>query len=169
MPQSLTSLWTHLVFSTKERMPMLGHDEIRRRMQAYLVAVSNGLDCQVRTIGGMDDHIHMLLRLSKNIPLCKLVEAVKKKSSLVAKTLVELDPLMEKFYWQRGYGAFSVSESAIKPVVLYIENQEEHRRRWTFQQEMRTLFDRHRLSYDERYVWVSATRLQRSIPHGLRT
>ena len=98
----------------------------------------------------MDDHVHALFVLSKNHPLKKIVEEVKKGSSKWAK--IE-GPKNADFYWQAGYAAFSVSQSNLDEVKKYIENQEEHHRRMTFQDELRALYNRHGIAFDERYVW----------------
>ena len=101
-------------------------------------------------IGGVDDHIHALFTLSKNHPLTKIVEEVKKGSS----KWMKIDgPKNTDFHWQAGYAAFSVSPSNIPIVTRYIENQDEHHKKMTFQDELRALLRRHGLEFDERYLW----------------
>jgi REP element-mobilizing transposase RayT len=102
-------------------------------------------------IGGVEDHVHALFALSKNHPLKKIVEEVKKGSSKWMKTNDGTGNT--DFRWQAGYAAFSVSQSNVPQVRNYIENQAEHYLRLSFQDELRQLFDRHGIEYDERYVW----------------
>lgn len=101
-------------------------------------------------IGGIEDHVHALFSLSKNYAVKKVVEEVKKDSS---KWMKSNGPRNKDFYWQNGYAAFSVSQSNMQDVRAYIENQAEHHRKMSFQDELRALFDRHEVEYDERYVW----------------
>jgi REP element-mobilizing transposase RayT len=102
-------------------------------------------------VGGHDDHVHVLFVLSKNHPLKKIVEEVKKGSSKWIKTQSDA---LKGFAWQNGYGAFSVSESNIGEVRKYIEQQDEHHRRMSFQDELRQFFARHGIAFDETYVWA---------------
>lgn len=117
-------------------------------MFAYLGGALNGIDCPVIAVGGMPDHVHMLFVLARTVALSKAVEEVKKESSKWAK--VHVHP---GFYWQNGYGAFSVSASRAPRVVAYIKNQQKHHTVRTFQDELRELFRRHDMEWDERYVW----------------
>jgi REP element-mobilizing transposase RayT len=138
---------THLVFSTKNREPFIAADQ-RERVFAYLAGTLNAIECPVIIVGGVADHVHLPFVLARTLPLCKAVEEVKKESSKWAKEHVH-----REFYWQNGYGAFSVSPSVVPSVVAYIENQEEHHRDMTFQDEFRRLLRRNGLEWDERYVW----------------
>jgi len=101
-------------------------------------------------IGGVADHVHTLFVLSKNHRLTRIVEEVKKGSSKWLKTL---DRSLASFHWQNGYGAFSVSQSNVVQVRRYIEAQQEHHRKVSFQEEFRVFLKRHGIEYDERYVW----------------
>jgi REP element-mobilizing transposase RayT len=101
-------------------------------------------------IGGVDDHVHLLISLSKNHALKTIVEEVKKGSS---KWMKSNGARNSKFYWQKGYGAFSVSQSNVAAVKRYIERQETHHKTMTFQDELRALFHKHGIEFDERYVW----------------
>ena len=101
-------------------------------------------------IGGAEDHVHALFALSKNHPLTKIVEEVKKGTSKCAKIAGPRNP---EFHWQSGYGAFSVSQSNVEQVQRYVENQEEHHWKMTFQDELRALFRRHCITFDERFLW----------------
>jgi REP element-mobilizing transposase RayT len=104
--------------------------------------------CPALTVGGIADHVHALFVLSKTLPLSKIVEELKKESSKWAKSAIH-----QKFYWQTGYGAFSVSSSNEQKVMDYIENQERHHRRMSFQEEFRKFLRKHGIEYDERYLW----------------
>ncbi len=150
MAQSLAKNTIHLVFSTKNRRPWL-HEPIRRRLFAYLAGIFNQWESPAIVIDGYDDHVHALFTLSKNHALAKVVEEVKKGSSKWLKTI---ETALSDFSWQNGYGAFSVSESNIADVRTYIENQAEHHRRMSFQDEMRALLTRHGFVVDERHLWT---------------
>jgi putative transposase len=147
MPQSLSRVLVHLVFSTKNREPFIA-PEHRSRTFAYLAGTLNAIDCPAVTVGGVADHVHLLFVLARTRALSKAVEEVKKESSKWAKAAVHAG-----FYWQTGYGAFSVSPSNVPRVVEYIANQEAHHRELTFQDELRELLRRHGVEWDERYVW----------------
>ena len=149
MVQSLAKNTIHLIFSTKGRHPWL-KDAIRPRLYAYLAGIFEQWDSPVLVIGGYDDHVHALFVLSKNHPLKKIVEEVKKGSSKWIKTV---DGGLAEFSWQDGYGAFSVSESNVPEVRKYIESQADHHHRMTFQDELRQLLARHGMTVDERYLW----------------
>jgi len=149
MSQSLVKNLVHLVYSTKHREPWIpkGH---RDALFAYQAGIFKQWESPALVIGGMEDHVHALFALSKNYPLKKLVEEVKKGSS---KWMKSDGPRSCEFSWQAGYAAFSVSQSSVEAVQQYIERQEEHHRKMTFQDELRTLFARHEMGFDERYVW----------------
>jgi REP element-mobilizing transposase RayT len=149
MAQSLVKNLIHLVYSTKNRQALIAREH-RDRLFAYQAGIYQQWDSPALVIGGMEDHVHALFALSKNHPLIKIVEEVKKGSSKWAKTD---GPKYSEFFWQAGYGAFSVSQSNVEEVQRYIENQEEHHRKMTFQDELRALFRRHGIDFDERYVW----------------
>jgi putative transposase len=147
VPQSLARVFVHLVFSTKNREPFLVA-EARQRSFAYLGGALNAIGCAVVSVGGVADHVHLLFVLGRVISLSKAVEEVKKESSKWAKIHI-----CSGFFWQNGYGAFSVSPSNVEQVKAYVENQEEHHRTMTFQEEFRELLRRHEIAWDERYVW----------------
>jgi putative transposase len=149
MSQSLVKILIHLVYSSKHRQPWSTKTH-REAIFAYQAGIYKEWDSPALAIGGMDDHVHALFVLSKNHPLKKIVEEVKKGSSKWAK--IE-GPKNADFYWQAGYAAFSVSQSNLDEVKKYIVNQEEHHRRMTFQDELRALYNRHGIAFDERYVW----------------
>ena len=150
MPQSLARLWTHLIFSTKERYPFLSDPTIRADMHAYLGTVLRTHDCPTLVVGGCDDHVHALFALSRNYSIAQIVKEIKRTSSAWIKTV---ERRYSKFRWQSGYGAFSVSQSHVTQVHSYILRQEQHHRRKTFQHEFRAFLHKYEIEYDERYVW----------------
>jgi len=150
MPESLAKLWVHLIFSTKNRFPFLTDRILRLDMHAYLATVLRSYDCETKIVGGVEDHIHALYALSKNRSLVDVVKETKRTSSVWIKRVADSQ---RKFAWQRGYAAFSVGQSQTVDVIRYIENQEEHHKRVTFQDEYRTFLRRYSIEFDERYVW----------------
>lgn len=149
MGQSLVKNYVHLVFSTKHRQTLI-QPPWEAELHAYLGGICNGLDCQSIKVGGYTDHVHILCLLSKKLPLMKLLEEVKSHSSKWIKTK---DTSLQNFYWQDGYGAFSVNPSEVEAVVHYIAHQREHHRKRTFQEEYRAFLKKYGVDYDERYVW----------------
>lgn len=149
MSQSLVKNLVHLAYSTKHRQPWLTKPH-RADLFAYQSGIFKQWDSPALVIGGVEDQIHALFSLSKNHALKTIVEEVKKGSSKWMKTE---GPRNKKFFWQAGYAAFSVSQSNEIQVRRYIQNQENHHRRMTFQDELRELFRRHEIEFDERYVW----------------
>ena len=150
MPQSLSCVHIHLVFSTKNREPFLRNAEIRDEMHAYLGGVSRKLDCLPIIVGGTEDHVHLLCRLARTITQADWVKELKRVSSIWIK---KREPALGAFAWQGGYGAFSVSASAIDGTRLYIESQHEHHKKQTFQDEYRAFLRKHGLEWDEGFVW----------------
>ena len=148
MPQSLSQIIVHVVFSTKDRRPFLNL-EVRPRAHAYLATVARNLGCEAYRVGGVADHVHLAVRLSRTVTVAQPVEEVKVASS---KWLKEQDTDLRNVAWQRGYSAFSVSPSQMSEVVDYVANQEEHHRHRTFQDEYRLLLQRHGVEFEERYV-----------------
>ena len=149
MPQSLVNNLVHLIYSTKNREPVIP-SEFQSSLYAYQAGIFKQWERPALAIGGTDDHVHALFCLSKNFARKKIVEEVKKGSSKWMKTDGSRN---DTFYWQSGYAAFSVSQSSVPRVKAYIENQVDHHRSKTFQDELRTLLQRHRVDFDERYVW----------------
>lgn len=149
MGQSLVKNYIHIVFSTKHREPLID-ESIENELHAYLGGICKNLECTPIKIGGYSDHIHILCMLSKKIALMKLLEEVKSHSSKWVKTKGEE---YKNFYWQDGYGAFSVKPSDVEVVIKYIENQKQHHSKKTFQTEYRTFLKKYNVEYDERYVW----------------
>ena len=149
MPQSLSKLYVHLAFSTKHREPLL-LAPLRAQMHAYLATVLKNQDSPAVEVGGTSDHVHALFRLSKNRSLAAIVEEIKTSSSKWAKTQGRA---FVDFYWQSGYGGFSVSQGDVEKVAEYIAHQETHHRAVTFQEEYRRLLQSYGIEFDERYVW----------------
>jgi putative transposase len=149
MSQSLHVLSVHIIFSTKERRPWLSKD-IRNRVWAYQSRILQNLECCSISIGGVDDHVHVLCNLSKKTAPMKVLEVLKKDSSKFVKTLREdLAP----FHWQDGYGLFSVSPSHVEAIRQYILNQEEHHKKETFQEELLRIVKKYQVPCDERFLW----------------
>ncbi len=149
MSQSLVKNYIHIVFSTKYRQPLI-RAPYEEELHAYLGGICNNLDCQPIKIGGYTDHVHILCLLSKKITLIKLLEELKSHSSKWMKTK---DQSLNNFYWQDGYGAFSINSSEVETVTTYIANQHEHHNRMTFQDEYRAFLKKYKVPYDERYAW----------------
>lgn len=149
MPQSLAPVYIHLVFSTKRRRPFLVK-AVRPSLHAYIGAVLKNMACTPVSINSVEDHIHVLFRLSRTMALSKVVENVKKSSSKWIKTQ---HPVFFQFSWQRGYGAFSVSAAHLDRVRAYIARQEVHHAKRSFKQEFRFFLRAYETSFDERYVW----------------
>ena len=149
MPQSLTNVLVHVVFSTKERRALLQNPDLRTDMHSYLAGICANLKCPAIIVGGATDHVHLLFDQSRNATLADLVKEVKRSSSLWAKTK---SPQWNLFQWQSGYSAFSVSQSQKNRVRVYIETQEEHHRKLSFQDEFRLLLKRHGVTFDEKHA-----------------
>jgi len=146
--QSLAKNLLHLVFSTKNRSPWI-LPPLRERLFAYQAGIFKEWESPALIIGGVEDHVHALFLLSKNHPLKKIVEEVKKGSSKWMKR----ESGNFEFHWQNGYAAFSVSQSNHGQVKTYIENQVEHHRTMPFQVELRALLERHGIEFQEQYLW----------------
>lgn len=149
MPQSLVRLDVHLIFSTKNRRPLITND-VRDALHAYMATVLRNMGCPAEIINSVEDHAHILFTLGRTVALASAVEEVKKSSSRWMKTQGEG---LGEFAWQAGYGAFGVSASRREAVRAYVANQREHHRTVTFQDELREFLRRHGVEFDERYVW----------------
>ncbi len=137
------------MFSTKNREPVLD-ETIRPRVHSYLATAIRDLDSPWVVVGGVADHVHVLFDMGKMIAPAKLVEHVKRESSKFVKTL---GAQFAQFYWQRGYGMFSVGPKDRDHVELYVRNQEEHHRHTSFQDEYRAMLTRYGIEFDEQYIW----------------
>ena len=144
MPQSLSFILIHIVFSTRDRAPLLD-PTIRPDLHAYLATVARDADCECYRVGGVADRVHLAIRLSRTVTMAQLVEKLKTSSSKWLKTQIA------EFAWQRGYGTFSVSPSDLGALRTYIDTQQEHHKTRTFQ-EYRAFLQRYGVEYDERYI-----------------
>ena len=149
MSQSLAKILVHLTFNTKERRPFI-RDEEREKLHAYIIGVLENLKSPSLQTNSVKDHIHILFSLSKNHALAFVIGEVKEASSKWIKTQSDW---YRDFFWQGGNAAFSVSESQADVVRRYIQNQPEHHKTISFQDELRALLEKHGVKYDEQYVW----------------
>ncbi|HEV7404930.1 MAG TPA: IS200/IS605 family transposase [Chthoniobacteraceae bacterium] len=150
MPQSLARIILHITFSTKHRTPFLQDAEVRARLYAYTAGVLDRIGCEPILINGVEDHVHVLCNGSRTVTIADMIEEMKRASS---KWVKDQGSRYRDFYWQGGYGAFSVSQSNVETVREYIATQEEHHRKISFQDEFRSLCRKHEIEIDERYVW----------------
>ena len=148
MSNTYTSLNYHIVFSTKNREPWLKED-IRERLWPYLGGIARENGMKALEIGGVADHVHLLLSIPASMALSKAVQLIKGGSSHWMK---ETFPKVTGFAWQDGYGAFTVSQSQLDAVREYIRNQEEHHRTKSFAEEYRAFLERHQVEFDERFL-----------------
>jgi len=149
MPQSLAKIYIHLIFSTKNREPLLGA-AVRPELHTYLGGILRDLDSPAVEINSEPDHAHVLFLLSRTHSLSDVVGRLTRGSSEWRKTM---GAVYSAFHWQNGYGAFSVSRSAVDEVCEYIRRQHEHHQRVSFQDEFRAFLRRYEIEFDERYVW----------------
>ena len=148
MASTFSNLLYHLVFTTKDRTPLI-HEGLRDRLYDYMGAIIRGEGGVLLEIGGMPDHLHLLVKLKTDVAVSVLVQRIKGNSSRWINGLPEHQA---RFEWQSGYGIFSVSQSAVEKVREYIQGQEEHHRRVSFRDELIALLQRNRIPYDERYL-----------------
>ena len=149
MPQSLAKIHLHIIFSTKNREPLI-HADVEKELYAYMASIGNELKCFVSKINGTKDHVHIACCLSRTITIATLLEEVKRSSSKWIKTK---GSAYKKFAWQTGYGAFSFGESQLQDVVRFINDQKEYHENKTYKEEFRELLEKYKVEYDERYVW----------------
>jgi REP element-mobilizing transposase RayT len=149
MPQSFGSIHLHVVFSTKNREPLIA-PALAPRLYDYIGGTLRGHKCALLDAGGMPDHAHLLVSMSREMSAAELVRVVKSNSS---RWVHDTFPDLGGFAWQSGYGAFAVSYSQLGAVRAYIAGQEEHHRTRTFQDEFRAFLKAHDMEWDERYMW----------------
>jgi len=149
MPQSLSLVIVHVIFSTKDRRPLLDTNT-RPNLHAYLATVARNAGCECYRAGGVADHVHLAIRLSRTLTIADLVENLKTSSS---KWLKAQSPMLKTFSWQRGYACFSVGPTDLDPLCAYIEKQEKHHRTRTFQEEFRMFLKKYGVEYNAAYVW----------------
>ena len=150
MPQSLVQVSLHIVFSTKERRAWLRDGKFRDELFAILGNRANQSGCPVITVGGWEDHVHVLCRLGRAVTIANLVKELKIESSKWIKTKSKR---LDTFRWQEGYGAFAISPSHEKALIAYIDNQAEHHKTVSFQDELRRILKKNGLPIDERHLW----------------
>ncbi|MBW7673987.1 IS200/IS605 family transposase [Chryseobacterium chendengshani] len=149
MPQSLVKNYILINFSTKHRNDFID-EKIETELFAYISALCKDLESPALQIGGTDNHIHILCLLSRKIAMMKFVQEIKAVSSKWMKTKGRK---YEDFFWQEGYGAFSISPNNIFPVIQYIKNQREHHKEYDFKYEMINYYKKYKVNYDEKYIW----------------
>ena len=149
MPQSYSSILIHLVFSTKHRMPIIT-PEAEVELYKYCNKVLNTNDSPALAIGGTADHIHILFALARTKSVADVVEELKADSS---KWFKKKGRKLKNFYWQAGYGAFSIGRSGVPDLIAYIERQKEHHKKVPFQREFTSPLKLYDVEYDERYIW----------------
>ena len=149
MSNTYTSLHFHFTFSTQYRRPWINAD-IEQQIWAYLGGIARKNRMKALMVGGVDDHVHLLIGGPPTIAPAKIAQLIKGGSSA---WIHDEFPGLQEFAWQDGYGAFTVSKSALPDVSAYIENQREHHRTLTYQDEFLALLERHGIEYDERYLW----------------
>jgi putative transposase len=149
VPQSFACLHTHLVISTKQRARLIT-PELSERLYPYLGGILRNRKCQLVHAGGMPDHIHLLVNQARDISVSELVRDIKANSS---GWIHESFPEHQGFAWQQGYAAFSVSKSGMASVGSYIDNQADHHRTRSYQEELMIMLAQHEIEYDERYMW----------------
>ena len=152
MPQSLNKVIIHMVFSTKDRRPFIDAD-IKPRLHAFMSKCLREIESpqsQAYRVGGVEDHVHIAASLPRTVTIATMFEIVKKESS---KWIKKQGAQYRDFHWQNGYGNFSVAPSQLDQLIQYIENQEEHHKHVSFQDEFRNLLQKYQIEYDEKYVW----------------
>lgn len=149
MPSTYTNLIYHIVFSTKQRLPLISAD-LQDELYRYIGGIIRGEGGTLLEIGGTADHIHILAKLKPSKSISEMLNRIKANSSKWAN---EEKMEIRKFGWQEGYSAFTVSESKVHAVKEYIRNQEQHHRQQDYKQEIEALLERHGVNYDEQYLW----------------
>ena len=149
MSQSLSKILLHIVFSTKNRMNMISPNIIKE-LHAYLAGICRMHDSEAFRVGGTENHVHIACTLPRTLSVNKLLEEIKKSSSIWIK---KNDSRFQGFAWQAGYGAFSMGQSQLDRLIHYIDTQKEHHQRKTFQEELLELLHKYEIKYDEKYLW----------------
>jgi len=149
MPQSHANILVHYVFSTKNRHRWIT-DEIRPWLHAYITGIVKNCGGTLLRVNSVEDHIHILMNLGRTITIANMVKEMKTSSTTWIK---QNSAKHQQFHWQTGYGAFSISHGNKDGLIKYIDNQKEHHRTITFQEEYRRLLEMYEIQYDETYVW----------------
>ena len=146
---TFTNLLFHIIYSTKYRKPTI-RTEWQDDLYGYIGGIVRDQKGTLLKIGGAEDHVHLLVKLSPTIAISDVLRKIKSNSS---KWINELPGVDRKFEWQSGYAAFSVSESQLPAVIKYIANQAEHHRKKTFEEEFLAILKKHNIDVDMRYVF----------------
>jgi putative transposase len=149
MPSTYTNLLYHIVFSTKDRLPLIT-EEFKEELYSYIGGIIRAESGVQLEIGGVNDHVHILAKFKSAVSVSEMLAKFKANSSKWAN---EHKLKVRKFGWQEGFAAFSVSESLVPVIRKYIQNQTEHHRKQTFQEEFVALLERHGIEYDPQYLW----------------
>lgn len=149
MAQSLADIILHIVFSTKERLPMI-KPTTEEDLYGYISGICNNLKCPVIKINGVEDHIHILLHLARTMDTSTLISKIKSSSSRWIKSQ---GTDYHYFAWQDGFGAFSVSRSNLDGAIRYVSAQKEHHKTISFKDELLAMLERAQIKYDEKYLW----------------
>ena len=150
MGKSFHQIYVHYVFSTKKRQPII-HPDYEKKLWSYISGIGKQQGYPVLAAGGMADHLHLLVSISQTVSISKIIQTIKGNSSKWVNDNYYNDT--RPFQWQTGYGAFSVSRSGINKVIAYIHNQKKHHQAVTFKEEFLMLLKKHKIEYDERYLW----------------
>ena len=150
MTASYVQVWVHYIFSTKHRFGFLEDRATRKEVHRYLGVMVKNLGAPLRIVDGVADHVHILCGQPKTLPIAEFVKELKRTSSIWIK---EQFPNLDTFSWQRGYGAFSVSQSALTRVHAYIADQEQHHRSTSFEDEFVKFLKKHRITFKEESIW----------------
>ncbi len=148
MPQSLSKIFIHIVFSTKNRADLIA-PEIEDELFKYFHCIIENNGAKLIITNGTANHVHLLISFSKKIDIPELVGDIKRDSS----KWIKREKSINDFYWQKGYGAFSIGQKQVEMIVKYIENQKEHHQTHDFKDEYRAWLDKYEIDYDEQYVW----------------
>jgi REP element-mobilizing transposase RayT len=149
MAQSLSRVLLHVTFSTKGREGLIA-ESVRNELHAYLAGICRGQGAEAFRVGGTADHVHIACTLPRTVSVSTLVQQAKQSSSAWMKAR---GPIGQGFQWQAGYGAFSVGQSQLPALMRYIERQEEHHKKATFQEEFLAFLSKYGIEYDERLLW----------------
>lgn len=149
MPQSLFKILAHIVFSTKHRADLIA-PEIENELYKYIHGIVKNNNARLIIAGGTANHIHLLVSLPKKIDVPELIGDIKRDSS---EWIKKQNARFNNFYWQRGYGVFSIGQSQVETVVNYIKTQKEHHKEMSFKDEYRALLKKYEIDYDEQYIW----------------
>ena len=147
MPQSLSNVLIHIIFSTKNRETVIV-DEGKKNIHAYIATVVRDMGANAYRVGGTEDHVHIACSLPRTLSQSDFIKKIKGASSQWGK-----EHGLNDLYWQNGFGIFSISISHLPKLLQYIENQVEHHKKKTFKEEFREFLNRYNIEYDEKYVW----------------